>query len=182
MDPAQPDYAFIVTVGFACAVALSIAVVVLMQVRPRLSLHNLRIAFSVGCGIACVLLIVLWVRSYWWYDIRGYYSTVASLSLESNHGSVKMYSAIGPSQGGGFVGGSMYNKDNGAPKIRPWEFRHSLLQQFDLHFTAPHWFVAVLFVILAAIPWIRWRFSLRTLLIATTMIAVVLGLIVWLLR
>ena len=56
MDPAQPDYAFIVTVGLAFAVALSIAIVVLMQIRPRLSLQNLRIAFSVLCGIACVLL------------------------------------------------------------------------------------------------------------------------------
>ena len=34
---------------------------------------------------------------------------------------------------------------------------------------------------LAAAPWIRWsrRFSLRTLLIATTLVAVVLGLIVY---
>jgi hypothetical protein len=34
----------------------------------------------------------------------------------------------------------------------------------------------------AALPWTRWsrRFTLRTLLIATTLVAVVLGLIVWL--
>ena len=31
---------------------------------------------------------------------------------------------------------------------------------------------------LAAAPWLRWRFSLRTLLIATTLVAVVLGVIV----
>ena len=31
-------------------------------------------------------------------------------------------------------------------------------------------------------PWLRWRFSLRTLLIATTLVAVVLGLIVWSVR
>jgi hypothetical protein len=30
--------------------------------------RKLRIAFSVTCLIACVLLIVLWVRSYWWSD------------------------------------------------------------------------------------------------------------------
>jgi hypothetical protein len=29
-------------------------------------LRYLRIAFSATCLIACVLLIVLWVRSYWW--------------------------------------------------------------------------------------------------------------------
>lgn len=35
-------------------------------------------------------------------------------------------------------------------------------------------------IILAALPWIRWNFSLRTLLIATTVIAALLGLVVWL--
>ncbi len=30
--------------------------------------RKLRIAWSVVCGLACVLLIVLWVRSYWWID------------------------------------------------------------------------------------------------------------------
>ncbi len=35
---------------------------------------------------------------------------------------------------------------------------------------------------LATAPWLRFRFSLRTLLIATTLVAVVLGLIVAVLR
>ena len=35
---------------------------------------------------------------------------------------------------------------------------------------------------LAVAPWLRWRFTLRTLLIATTLVAVVLGLIVAVLR
>src|ERR1700704_4674786 len=30
--------------------------------------RKLRIAWSVGCAIACVLLVVLWVRSYEWLD------------------------------------------------------------------------------------------------------------------
>ncbi len=46
---------------------------------------------------------------------------------------------------------------------------------------APDWFYVILFATLAALSWIR-RFSLRTLLIATTVIAAVLGLIVWLSR
>jgi hypothetical protein len=36
--------------------------------RPIRRFRNLRIAFSVTCGIACVLLIALWVRSYWYAD------------------------------------------------------------------------------------------------------------------
>jgi hypothetical protein len=46
----------------------------------------------------------------------------------------------------------------------------------------PTWFLLILSVALAVPPWIHWssRFSLRTLLIATTLVAVGLGLIVWL--
>ena len=48
----------------------------------------------------------------------------------------------------------------------------------------PPYFAIVTVSIGAAAPWIRWckRFSLRTLLIATTVVAVVLGLAVWTLR
>ena len=31
--------------------------------------RKLRIAWSVGCGIVCLLLIVLWVRSHWRKDL-----------------------------------------------------------------------------------------------------------------
>ena len=40
----DPNYALILTIGLACVVTVSIAVVVLMQLRPRFNLRNLRIA------------------------------------------------------------------------------------------------------------------------------------------
>jgi hypothetical protein len=43
---------------------------------------------------------------------------------------------------------------------------------------APHWLLLLYTVTLGTIPWLHWRFSLRTLLIAMTLVAVVLGLIV----
>ncbi len=48
----------------------------------------------------------------------------------------------------------------------------------------PDWVLVGSTSLIGVLPWIPWsnRFSLRTLLIATTMIAVVLGLIVWLWR
>ena len=49
----------------------------------------------------------------------------------------------------------------------------------------PHWFVAGIFAAFAFVPWLPWwstRFSLRTLLIVTTLVAVVLGLVVWVAR
>ena len=42
----------------------------------------------------------------------------------------------------------------------------------------PHWFPVLLFALLAAAPWIKWRFSVRTLLIATGLVAVILGVAV----
>ena len=46
----------------------------------------------------------------------------------------------------------------------------------------PFWMAVLSTGSLATAPWVRWskRFRVRTLLIATTLVAVVLGLIVWL--
>jgi hypothetical protein len=42
-------------------------------------------------------------------------------------------------------------------------------------FSLPHLWLAVLVVFVAALPWLRWRFGLLTLLIATTLVAIILG-------
>src|SRR4029078_4692141 len=54
----------------------------------------------------------------------------------------------------------------------------------DWHLTVPYWASLLLTVALSTAPWIGWsrRCSLRTLLIVTTLVAVVLGLIVAVLR
>jgi hypothetical protein len=46
----------------------------------------------------------------------------------------------------------------------------------------PYYSLVVLAASFVGLPWFRYRFSLRTLLIATTLIAMVLGLIVWAVR
>jgi hypothetical protein len=43
----------------------------------------------------------------------------------------------------------------------------------------PHWFATVVVAGLGALPWFRWRFSLRALLIAITLVAAGLGLFVY---
>jgi hypothetical protein len=57
-------------------------------------------------------------------------------------------------------------------------YRHDDL---EADFFASHWAAVLLMLALTAAPWFPWskRFSLRTLLIATTLVAVVLGLVVW---
>src|SRR3954451_7738148 len=39
------------------------------SLRPAMKFRKLRIAWSVFWGVAAVLLIALWVRSYWWSDV-----------------------------------------------------------------------------------------------------------------
>jgi hypothetical protein len=68
----------------------------------------------------------------------------------------------------------------GAPHLsRMWGGYYKLdvmvSPQFRLGGSLPFWIVVPVFLTLAAAPWIRWRFSLRTLLIATTLIAALLG-------
>jgi hypothetical protein len=113
--------------------------------------RKLRIAWSVGCAIACVLLIALWVRSYSAPDV---WHTFARFPNSPTY---------------------YYNSFQGRLRIgtpKTWEAGAISIS---------HWIYILCFAALAVLPWIRqlrWRFSLRTLLIATTLVAVVLGLIV----
>jgi hypothetical protein len=63
--------------------------------------------------------------------------------------------------------------------IGSWFFR---VGQQSAMVVFPHRLPFVIFGILAAAPWVRdlqWRFSLRTLLIGMTVVATLLGAIVW---
>jgi hypothetical protein len=144
--------------------------------------RKLRIVWSVVCGIACVLLIALWVRSFNTTDsVYGRIPTFADIGSASQRGQL----IFGFCHCGTWAAwhhftdpvGGRYDLRNFAPASGfGWVFTD------ERYFFVPHWFMAVVFAMFAAIPWIRWskRFSLRTLLIATTLVAVALGLIVWL--
>jgi hypothetical protein len=118
--------------------------------------RKLRIAWSVGWGSACVLLVVLWVRSYavidkWLPD----FSTTWGIAAFSDSGEVSA---------------SVVHMDGGA---------------VDIWFIAiPYWLLFTLSAIAGPLPLLRWsnRFTLRTLLIATTLVAVVLALVVYAVR
>ena len=62
--------------------------------------------------------------------------------------------------------------------IGSWYFP---LDRQSMFVVVPHRLPIAVFVLLAIAPWIRWsrRFSLLTLLIATTLVAAALGLIVY---
>jgi hypothetical protein len=150
--------------------------------RPRL-IRGLRIAWTVGCGILCVLLVVLWMRSYWYSDHLARVRNGDMYGIESACGSIRPF----------------FTRRVAAPSYIEWllltepladtnrAFEHPIFGwdagDYPDYFMAylPHWLPAMLLAAVAAIPWVRWsrRFSVRTLLIATTLIAIVLGLVVW---
>jgi hypothetical protein len=46
----------------------------------------------------------------------------------------------------------------------------------------PYWLITPMIAVAACLPWIRKSFSVRALLIAVTVIAVLLGLVVWVIK
>jgi hypothetical protein len=51
-----------------------------------------------------------------------------------------------------------------------------LVTSTSSQFGIPYWLLVLLTARIATVPWLKWRFSLRTLLIAVTLLAVLLGL------
>jgi hypothetical protein len=153
---------------------------------PRL-IRGLRIAGTVGCGILCVLLVALWDRSHWWQDnavIK--FSPALGLRVLSLGGRIdlegfRIRQGSVPSKltSKGPIPDHVTHLFVGRPSFRIISYGTSFGTSIGI--AAPHWFLLLLCAAFAVVPWNHWKwnFSLRTLLIATTLIAVVLGLAVW---
>jgi hypothetical protein len=133
--------------------------------------RKLRIAWSVTWGVVAVLLIVLWVRSYWWEESVHYDGQTHYIFALTNWGIVRV-GVTDPNPFGDNDGSWIFRRNSAdAENASVFDWGSGWL-------TLPYWFILALTASLAAAPWIRLRFSLRTLLIATTVVAIVLGLIV----
>jgi hypothetical protein len=161
----------------------------------------LRITFSAACGIACLMLIVLWARSYWWFDqfiqristtdyvaytsFQGQFSFGASNDPmlqrvfkqrwtrrgfrmsewdAALQGPVAFFPASPRPHDGKIIHWPRYSSQ---PFRGPGAYTETIV---------PYWLPCLLVATFAAWPWFKWpkRFSLRTLLIAMTLVAVVL--------
>jgi hypothetical protein len=139
--------------------------------------------------MACVLLVVLWVRSYWRQDVFALpLATSGSVWMSSIYGVVLFCTTSER-------GSRVWERDDAINDaaaaywkrvVRPKTFAGFGVDRSTpvTVVLLPHWFAVLVFATSAAAPWMRWskRFRLRTLLIATTLVAVVLGLIVWAVR
>jgi hypothetical protein len=118
-------------------------------------------------------MLALWVRSYNSLDlIRGHFLRAIDFGVISQDGElwVVVFTPAVYSPRWVWYGGDRATPDPtlGAQlEFELWEHPRILAI----------WYLVVLFVTLGAVPWLPRRFSLRTLLIATTLVAVVLGLI-----
>jgi hypothetical protein len=142
--------------------------------------RKLRIAWSVGWGIVAVALILLWVRSFWHIDIIEIRKPFPALALGSGLETTLVRIYREPMRSGwSFHTYSTHNQRKNENAILGFSYD---LSDYDLSVTIPHWFVASFIGIVAVLGWFSWRFSLRALLLATTLLAVVLGLAVWVAR
>lgn len=140
---------------------------------------KLRIAWSVVWGLLAMLLLVLWGRSYWYADdIMGRYPNADFRAIESARGILHSLS-VGACQGQGAWRYFNERIRDEAPDNEFWPIGY-FVDPSSANFYIAHWLIALPVLAVAVAPWLTTkRFSLRTLLIATTLVAVVLGLVMW---
>jgi hypothetical protein len=157
------------------------------MVRCALMLKYLRIAVTALSLTACVMLIALWVRSYSYRDVIDRVRPPRYRVVESHRGRIEFSDMdIATNLGNGWPAVAQnwtlktYTTEYNVPRqrtvtLRP-SFHRSPLRQIIV---VPHWLPASLAAIFVVAPWIPWspHFSLRTLLIATTLVAVALAIV-----
>jgi hypothetical protein len=155
----------------------------------------LRIAWSVACGVVCLLLVALWMRSYWYWDMvaKGWGTTPLQVVLfSSQSGALVIHYEDAR---GGFPNQFVRWKvttipSPGANFLPIGGIEGSYAGSFYSHgatgflLAIPYWFQIPLIIAIGVAPWIRLRqrFSLRALLIGMTIFALGLGLVVYSLR
>jgi hypothetical protein len=155
--------------------------------KTRQTLQYLRIAFSALCGILCLVLIALWVRSYSVRDqTRGciagsrHHIYITSLNgqiaigLDEWRGTPHDWIFESRSEPENLV--TVFPTVNGTPPLSWVGFRWQIRANLWV-IVLPVWSLFALLVGSSFLPWLRCRFSLRTLLTVTTVVAAILGII-----
>lgn len=137
-------------------------------------LRYLRIAVSALGLAASVLVVAMWARSYWWLD-RVSVGNGKSVASWDGRLLVNEVFNLNPAQPE-LVGGVASKKIAGRT-ISIWSYRTGGLVPVSVGKAVPYRLLLAATATLAAVPWIRRRYGLSSLLVAMTMAAVVLGLI-----
>jgi hypothetical protein len=157
-----------------------------MAEKISIKFRKLRIAWSVAWGLTCVLLIVLWVRSYFIRDTAWLPASKISVEMNSLYGRVVLVFPFDRY----VLGNSFKTFHEKVITQDTSRFQNSILRLVVIRqpnlteIQIPFWCLILACLALVAAPWLhcRRRFSLRTLVIATTLVAVGLGLVAWVAR
>ena len=126
-----------------------------------------------------VFFLCLWLRSYWWLDNVNFSMTETKV-VQSFQGILSLHLRPKFTEPGvtslAYQDWALALKPPNHNQMPNWYFGSSAS---STAIRCPHWFVAILLCAGVVIASLVWRFSLRTLLIATTIVAVALGLITW---
>jgi hypothetical protein len=139
----------------------------------------LRIANSAFFGVVALMMIAWWVRSFWWQD-GGFLKVSSSRHIQFDAGDGRMciWFENTPIQKGYFWSRpiTVHTAPDDTNRIPLFDvgFWPTFIRVY-----AAHWFLMVVALSLAAIPWCPRKFSLRALLICVTVVALALGTIVW---
>lgn len=146
--------------------------------RPYLRL--LRIAWTASWGIAAVALCVLWARSYWRADFTHRSAPINIFSIDGRvliGGKLETVAIRNPTP----ARAANPPKMNATSRLgfysastEGWVFTFA-----DAGAAIPYWSCLLVVAAISAVVWLPRNFSLRTLLLAITLLSFLLGLVVW---
>jgi hypothetical protein len=139
-----------------------------------MKIRILKIAVSAVSVFACLLLVVLWVRSHWIADTLRWHGS-ATAGVTSREGAIRI-----SWRNDQFMGAPIWQwYSTGSPRpdgLGSWYFRCGHNSMFIVF---PYRLPIVVLVLTAVVPWIRWHYSLRAVLIVVTMISLVLSFLLY---
>jgi hypothetical protein len=151
-----------------------------------MNFRKVRIAWSVVWSVVAVLLCVLWMRSYWASDY--FINYLYDFDITSDRGTVEFLLweqteiwkdlADEPSVLRSFPTDNSFD----VPRQFQYSQFRDMFDGINTNIHLPHWFLLLMVSMIASVPWLRRRFSVRSLLIATTLVGVGLGTIIALSR
>jgi hypothetical protein len=126
----------------------------------------------------CLLLLALWVRSYWRTDLVALRTSEFDFGVESVAGGTTVSLFLDSTR---TVDSEMFYESYSQAgwferHNETWTF-HLVMSRTGFNLSLPHWFYLALTGAIAVAAWIG-RFSLRTFLITVTLLALILGLII----
>jgi hypothetical protein len=156
--------------------------------QRRQVVRLIRVSTTVACLSLAAVVMALWLRNFWVADVIWTPLPAASqLTIASADGQIELGISYPSGQRAKLPettwGWQTYTaSQNRAVKVVvPWKtvIRYRRVWGGAV-IVLPHWLVFLVPLLVSVVPWIRWsrRFTIRTMLVVTTLVAVVLAMAV----